>query len=402
MLTALEKNGTAIQYKSEDICMRGRIFSDQKCPICGGTFEHDDRRRGLFCPDHPEQTATGRFRVQFGRKTRKRFSIYREAERFLDGLRWEVDQGTFDPRDYRTDYPLGFEALALKWLQVKKNEVKRKSYNNLNNYMDKAIAAWGQRNVKTIGFGEVQDFLNDQKVSDKTKANMKSGLHSFFVWVNKREKIPMPDLPEVSYELAWRQTVNKDTQQAIIDEVYNISYKINPKIWIGIKWLATYISIRPKEIINLREKDISIETGYIFIPHPKEKKAKAVPMLHEDIDLVREFPKALPDIFFFRHTVSISGCRAGDRFGEKYLYKWWKKACNKLGIEGVDLYGGTRHSSAMALRQYVSPEEIRRATMHSTNKAFERYFRIESDEVRNIYQLTLSREKQKKRNTNSH
>jgi integrase len=226
---------------------------------------------------------------------------------------------------------------------------------------------------------------------------MKSGLHSFFVWVNKREKIPMPDLPEVSYELAWRQTVDKDTQQAIIDEVYNISHKINPKIWIGIKWLATYISIRPKEIINLREKDISIETGYIFIPHPKEKKAKAVPILPEDIDLVREFPKALPDVYFFRHPVGISGCTAGDKFGERYLYKWWKKACTNLGIEGVDLYGGTRHSSAMALRQYVSPEEIRRATMHSTNKAFERYFRIESDEVRDIYQLTLSRGKQNKK-----
>ena len=377
--------------------MRGSIFSDQKCPICGGNFEHDDRRRGLFCPEHPDQTATGRFRVQFGRKARRRFSVYREAERFLDGLRWEVDQGTFDPRDYRTDYPLGFKALAIKWLQVKRNEVKRKSYNNLRNYMDKAIAAWGQRNVKTIGFGEVQDFLNDQRVSDKTKANMKSGLHSFFVWVNKREKIPMPDLPEVSYELAWRQTVDKDTQQAIIDEVYNISHKINPKIWIGIKWLATYISIRPKEIINLREKDISIETGYIFIPHPKEKKAKAVPILPEDIDLVREFPKALPDVYFFRHPVGISGCTAGDKFGEMYLYKWWKKACTNLGIEGVDLYGGTRHSSAMALRQYVSPEEIRRATMHSTNKAFERYFRIESDEVRDIYQLTLSRGKQNKK-----
>jgi len=129
----------------------------------------------------------------------------------------------------------------------------------------------------------------------------------------------------------------------------------------------------------------------------KQEEAKAVPMLSEDIDLVKEFPKALPDVYFFRHPVGISGCTAGDKFGERYLYKWWKKACKNLGIEGVDLYGGTRHSSAMALRQYVSPEEIRRAMMHSTNKAFERYFRIESDEVRNIYQLTLSREKQNKK-----
>jgi hypothetical protein len=60
--------------------MRGSIFFDQKCPIYGGNFERDDRRRGLFCPEHPEQTATGRFRVQFGRKARRRFSVYREPD----------------------------------------------------------------------------------------------------------------------------------------------------------------------------------------------------------------------------------------------------------------------------------------------------------------------------------
>jgi len=51
-------------------------------------------------------------------------------------------------------------------------------------------------------------------------------------------------------------------------------------------------------------------------------------------------------------------------------------------------YGGTRHSSAIALRKYMTPEEIKRATMHSTNKAFEGYFRMESDDLRDIYSDT--------------
>jgi hypothetical protein len=122
MLTTHKINVTLKSIKLEGICMRGRIYSDQNCPIYGGIFIHDDRRRGLFCKNHPDQQATGRFRVQFGRKTRRRFSVYNEAERFLDGLRWEVDQGTYDSRDYRIDYPLGFETLALKWLEVKEKE----------------------------------------------------------------------------------------------------------------------------------------------------------------------------------------------------------------------------------------------------------------------------------------
>ena len=50
------------------------------------------------------------------------------------------------------------------------------------------------------------------------------------------------------------------------------------------------------------------------------------------------------------------GCRS---FGNKYLYKWWKKACSNLGIEGVDLYGGTRHTSTTTLTDHFTPEEIR-------------------------------------------
>ena len=368
--------------------MRGRIYTDQRCPICDGAFQYDERRRGLFCEEHPEQRATARFRVQFGRRTRQRFATYVEAERFLDGLRWEVDQGTYDPRDYRKNFPLGFSFLADKWLQVKKLEVKPRSYNNLRNYMERAKEAWGQMNVKSIGFGELEDFLLGQETSDKTKANMKSCLHTFFTWVRKREKIPMPEFPEIKFQLGWRQTISKETQQALIDEVWRISKDVNPRIWLGVKWLATYISVRPGELIRIKEKDLDIQSGYIFIPDPKEKKPKVVPMIDEDIELVSQLPRGLPNLPFFRHPAGLKGVVPGEQFGPRYLYKWWKKACDNLGVEGVDLYGGTRHSTALALRQFKTPEQIRRATMHSTNKAFERYFRVELDEVKNVYAAT--------------
>ena len=297
--------------------MRGRIYTDQKCPVCGGQLEHDDRRRGLFCLNHPDQMATGRFRVQFGRMTRKRFSVYREAERFLDGLRWEVDQGTYDHRDYRVDYPLGFETLADKWLAVKKKEVKRRSYRNLQNYINRAIDVWGQRNIKSIGFGEIQDLIHAQEVSDKTKSNMRSGLHSFFTWVCKREKIQMPEFPVIGFELGWRKIIDKETQQEIIDEIHKLTYHRNPKIWLGIKWLATYISIRPGELLNLKEEDIDIRLRHFIIPHPKEKRPKLVPIIDKDIEILERMPRGLPKLMFFRHVKGFTGVSGGKPFGKK-------------------------------------------------------------------------------------
>lgn len=58
--------------------MRGRIYTDQKYPLFGCNYNHNDRRSGLSCPDHPDQMTTGRFRVQFGYNTRKRFSFCKE------------------------------------------------------------------------------------------------------------------------------------------------------------------------------------------------------------------------------------------------------------------------------------------------------------------------------------
>jgi len=78
-----------------------------------------------------------------------------------------------------------------------------------------------------------------------------------------------------------------------------------------------------------------------------------------------------PDLYFFRHVSGVSGIDAGKQFGPKYFKKWWDKACANLGIENVDLYGGTKHSTATALGEFLTPEEIKRG---GTHKAFERYF----------------------------
>ena len=175
--------------------------------------------------------------------------------------------------------------------------------------MEKAITAWGQMNVKAIGYGDIEDFLHAQEVSDKTKSNMKSCLHSFFKKVKRREKIPMPDFPETSFELGWRKIIDKETQEAIIDE---------------------------------------------------------------DIELLKEIPRGLLKLTFFRHSKGIYGAIAGDAFGNKYFYKWWIKACDNLNVNGVDLYSGTRHPTVTYLKFYWSPELIKSAgTIHSSNKAFE-------------------------------
>ncbi|MBU0484832.1 MAG: hypothetical protein KKB30_10000 [Proteobacteria bacterium] len=371
--------------------MRGSIYSNQKCSVCNGSFLYYERKGGLFCPEHQDQRANSLFYVKFGREINKRFKTFESAERFLIGVRYEVDRNTFDPRDYKTKAPLGFKNLSEQWLILKKNEVKPSSYRSLRRFIFAAVDTWGNKNIKEIGYAEIEDFLYAQPVSDKTKSNIKSCLHSFWVWLRKRKIITIqqfPEFPEVKYRLGTRKIIDKETQQAIIEEVKKLSFDLNPKIWLGIKWLSTYISIRPGELVKMKEKDVNPRTGIFTVCHTKENREKYVPMLDADIKILDSLPIGLPDLSFFRHVQGVSGVAAGKPFGEKYFYKWWKKACDNLGIEGVDLYGGTRHSSVTALRKVCSPEQIKIGTMHSTNKAFDRYFQPGMDDALDVYKHT--------------
>lgn len=367
--------------------MLGGIYTDQRCSICGSGFKEDTKRKALVCPKHQNQKAS-RFRVYFKGVT-KRFSSYSEASRYLTGLRFKTDEGSFDKRDYKISCPLGFENLVGQWLKIKEKEVKKSSWIKINDHINKAVKEWGNRNIKEIKMKDIQILLNSLELSEKTKHNHLSSWKQFFKWLVENEELKrLPKFPKIHFELSWRKTVSKETQQAIIEEIKRITSHINIKIWIGIKWLSTYFNLRPGELLNIKERDIDIKQGEILIPDPKEKRPKMVFLLDEDVEILKSLPRGFPDLYFFRHNTGRSGVKAGDNFGDKYLYKYWKKACDNLGVECVDLYGGTRHSTVRDLRKYRTPEEIRLGSMHSTNKAFERYFQVEPDDLREIYKDT--------------
>lgn len=389
---------------------KGGIYTDQKCTICGSNMQ-DNHRDAVACREHPDQVAW-RLMVRYG-KLSKRYTYrddpetnYQRAKLTLEGWRYKELEGSFDERDYKAGAPLGFSNLAEEYLKRKKTQVGTKHYRNIKNDLKKASGVWENTNIKEIRYAELEDFLHPSGPEDKlyglspkTRANIKSTLRDFWDWLVKREIIrhyEVPRFPEVSFHLSFRNTIDKETQEKILDEVSRLTKDFNIRIWIGIRFLATYVNVRPKELINIQESHIDLQQGRILIPHPKEGRPKYMYLIREDIDLLKVIPRGLPDLYFFRHLKGNGAAKPGQRFGHDYLWKWWKKACSNLGVEDVDLYGGTRHSTVIDLReQGHSPEAIKRASMHSTNKAFERYLQVTASEVRPIY-ADARRSKKKK------
>lgn len=355
--------------------MKGSIHSDQTCPICGTRFKSVEPR-GLFCPNHPKQSPA-KFKVIFGKITR-RFDNYPAALQFLTGLRFQDGSGQIDERDYQIKAkPLSFSRLVGEWLNIKKTTLKPKSWSAMAAAMAHAQKQFGEANIKSITFAHVQDFLLNHQAAPKTKANLLAFLKQFWVWAHDRYDVPVlkkwPDIGPV--EMAYRKTLDLEIQDRILESIQ----KHEPfRVWLAIKWLATYISIRPGEMISLKEWQVDRERGWLIVPHPKEKKPKIVQLTAADLTIVRSLPKADDQTPFFRHEGGVQGAPVNAAFGPRQLYRAWKRATAKLGIYDVDLYGGTKHSTAMGLDGLMTPEQVKALTMH-TSKAFERYFRPKAD-----------------------
>ncbi|ABW66228.1 hypothetical protein Dole_0418 [Desulfosudis oleivorans Hxd3] len=45
------------------------------------------------------------------------------------------------------------------------------------------------------------------------------------------------------------------------------------------------------------------------------------------------------------------------QFGRKYLNVWWDRACKNLGVEDVNLYGGTGQTTNKVFDRYFQPQK---------------------------------------------
>ena len=140
----------------------------------------------------------------------------------MDGLRWEVDQGTYDPLDYQAGSPNGFTTLAKKYVKQKEWQ-GLKSIGNTRNYIKQACKYFGQKNVKQFKRSDIRDFLDGlQDISNKTKHNYMSCLRDFFRNLYEDEIIDVtqiPRMPKVDYELGYRNITDIETQGQIIAKV---------------------------------------------------------------------------------------------------------------------------------------------------------------------------------------
>ncbi|MBU1194102.1 MAG: hypothetical protein KKE62_07320 [Proteobacteria bacterium] len=392
------------KFNPSGVCMKGNIYTRQKCTICENQLIHDERRGGCFCESHPEIQAGKEFYIKFGKEINKRFRTYERAYHYLIGLRYEVEQNKFDARDHMASQPLSFMNLSKEYLKFKEKQ-KLITYRSIERYLNKASEFFGHKNVKEINKKEINHFLESLgSVSDKTKANYASQIRDFFYnFLYEEEEIlnliDLPKMPKIRYELGFRNIIDIETREKIVERFKERTYEKNPKLWLAIDILCAYNNLRPGDLPRLKEGDINLEYGVLTFWRPTKSKQKKNPpvirirLLDYHIDEIKALKQQYPateNMPFFRHTAQ-SGKRADTPLSENYLYKQWKKACSDLEIHDLDLYGGTRHSTTTATAMELGKDSARKFSAHHTDKAFDRYCQIGDEETFDTAQIMAKR-----------
>lgn len=379
-------------------CIKGGIYSDQRCKLCGESFR-DNGYDGLVCENHPDERAT-KFKAKFMGLC-NRFNTYLPAKRRLEAWRQEVDDGVFDIRLHKKDSPLSIGRVIedfiklVKEPRVRRGKIKAETVEKYWAMLMRFVDFVGpQCLISTITHRVISKWLSQVDLAPKTVHESYRVLREVLVWAYHDGSLPtLPRFPTYDFDpdqdMEMRETVSKDKQVQILAQVYKNEWERVPRRYVGCRFLATYINVRPGELRGVKEKEFNREEGLLVIRKHKGSRTvpKIVRLLPEDVTLLESLPRGFPEMPLFRYDYDHMHMRAGDALGIQGLYRTWKRACSDLGIEGVDLYGGTRHSSAIALYKEagIPRDEIKLSTGHATTKSFMRYLPMDVDMVANIH-----------------
>ncbi|MGD9818686.1 MAG: tyrosine-type recombinase/integrase, partial [Desulfomonilaceae bacterium] len=176
------------------------------------------------------------------------------------------------------------------------------------------------------------------------------------------------------------QWVDEESQEKILEVLDADDY-------FAIYFLMCH-GCRTGELRALKHKDIDLQKNTVTIRRSfsgdqirettKSKRSRVLPLDESWRDLYESRPTPInDDMFVFTKN--------GKPLSHTWLSKQFRKACDKIGIDGLTLYQATRHSLAsQAANRGESLYLIGKMLGHSTSKMTERYSHVETNALKQI------------------
>jgi len=292
----ISTDSTSASSDDNNLCMRGKIRTKQKCPKCKGLFR--DTGKDLVCP--PCLTTPNRYYIDiywhqqikiYSDTDGRILTSYELAHRVLTQVRQEIDHKTFDPKDYQAKSirKLQFRNYAGEWLKdyekrVKKGDIAHSYCRKIKQYVDKHfIPFFNVKDIREIRSMDIKSFYNKlpDELSLKTQKNIMDALNKLFKDAFDDGEIKqVPKFPQIIPPEPTINWADEELQDKLIEEI--------PKRDQYIFILMGRTGIRPGEARALTKKDFNLKNKHVIID-----KAFSENRLHDHIrqDVAPEQPQ---------------------------------------------------------------------------------------------------------------
>ncbi len=369
---------------------RVRIRTKERCPRCKGSFR--ETPLGLVCPRC--FTTPRRYFVDLcweGERVRlysdKRgnpLSSWEQANQLRQQIAYEIENRVFDPsryvlrdqkefllRNYIEKFIEHSERKGIKPASLKPR--MRILRTHVLQFFEEVCRITDIRDLRRKHIEDFVEHLRKAGKSPKTIYNVLAELKALLNFAHRREDLEkVPQFPEIKIPERIPQGLELEVQLEILKRIpeehrpifqFMMIYGCRPGEARALMW----------DCINFSSKEILIKRTFShrkIVELPKEGKWKVLPMHSGIEEILRELARRKRSLFVFSHS-------RADHYGEALLSKLWRKACAEIGLEGVSLYEGVRHSFAyQLLKQGLSYEEIGAYMGHSDVRTTRKYARL--------------------------
>ena len=371
--------------------MTGHVRTKERCPKCGGKF-FGEPLRCQACFTQPARLYLdlpwqGQKIKLYSDQDGYPLDSYDRAARLLSHVRYEIDRGLFDPKNYvkRDVRGLLLENYIAAWLDRKTLEVERgqlsRSYlHSVKVYLRRYVIPYFKgRNIREVSEGHLEDFKNSlpMHLAGKTVQNIFGILHKVFADAIKRRDIArIPVFPEIQVNEPVIRWLSREDQEKILAEIADPTRRFfylflmktgcRPGEARALKW----------EEINWKRETVTIRAAMdrdTWRPYTKERDVRIIPLHPEVISALRLLPRAISGFVF---------SWSGKPLTQKIVQDTWRRAARAAGFD-IGCYQGTKHSLGCQLLNEGIREEVLQALFgHKDRKSTKRYAKLVSDSLK--------------------
>jgi integrase len=315
---------------------------------------------------------------------------WERANRLLNAIRYEIDRGKFDPKEYvkREFKAFQFANYLQAWLNRQESRQGREEISlgylkfaqmTVRKYL---LPLLGVKGIRDIREGQIEDFRNALPISlqPKTVANILGLLGKILRDAYRRRDIThLPEMPRIEVGEPVTRWISQEEQEAMLAHV-------PAPVFRAFFLFLMKQGVRPSEARALKWEDLDFKNSLVIIrsamdgekfrPCTKEKDVRYLPLHPRVKEALKKLPRPFGGFVFVQD---------GKPLSKRMVISAWNRAASEVGLR-ITCYQGTRHSLAsQAVNNGVSERIISAMLGHKSIASTRRYAKLSTATLRAVW-----------------